>query len=331
MLLKVPFSALRTAENVCVNAKSIRTISVNGLLAADLAMDESKTQRLWRSNLPSIDNFRQSMPLMWPVKLQDSLPQACLSLMEKQKSKIDLDWTAASPILHGVSYEQFMHYWFAVSTRTFYYTSADPYVETPIDAYDCLALVPFADYFNHADAGCKVAYSDSGFEITAHRRIKKGEEVYLSYGNHSNDFLLAEYGFILEDNQWDEIALDERILPLFSAQQKEELRIAGFLGDYILDDNRVCYRTQIALSRLSMPLDQWKILTTNGIDDNDKFASATDDILAGVLRSHLQDVHGRLQQISMLDHTFNHQRELLTKRWEQIGRLLNAALSRLGS
>ncbi|CAI4214496.1 unnamed protein product [Parascedosporium putredinis] len=40
-----------------------------------------------------------------------------------------------------------------------------------------------------------------------------GEEVYICYGRHSGDFLLAEYGFSPDENAWDEVSLDEVVEP----------------------------------------------------------------------------------------------------------------------
>ena len=70
-----------------------------------------------------------------------------------------------------------------------------------------------------SDVGCDVTFSPSGYTICADRDIAPGEEVSISYGNHSNDFLLAEYGFILAENRWDEIRLDDILIELIDPQQ----------------------------------------------------------------------------------------------------------------
>lgn len=114
-----------------------------------------------------------------------------------------------------------------------------------------MALNPFADYFNHCSVPppsssstttleeettnpthtansttpppkpsttpvpCSVLATPSGgYEISTTVPLARGQEVYISYGNHSNDFLLTEYGFILSStsstpNHYDEIPLDE--------------------------------------------------------------------------------------------------------------------------
>ena len=54
--------------------------------------------------------------------------------------------------------------------------------------------------------------------------------MFVSYGPHSNDFLLVEYGFILESNKCDSIPLDHLILPLLSTSQAASLREDKFYG-----------------------------------------------------------------------------------------------------
>lgn len=136
-----------------------------------------------------------------------------------------------------------------------------------------MTLCPFIDYFNHtASADCKVEFSGSvpsspvspsdengtrpgdGFTVTtAHEVPEVGREVYVSYGCHSNDFLLVEYGFLLDDNKWDDILLDPIITPIIGekGRRKEVLEEEGFWGNYTMDKNGVCFRTQAA-ARMSL-------------------------------------------------------------------------------
>lgn len=129
--------------------------------------------------------------------------------------------------------------------------------------------------------GCTVHFTPNGYTISSSSPIEKGEELYISYGNHSNDFLLTEYGFILPSNVWDEISLDPFILPLLYAKQKETLKEAGFLGKYVLDSKTVCYRTQVALRLLCVPERRWTGFL-KGFDDEEKDQAAADVILGKV-------------------------------------------------
>jgi hypothetical protein len=189
-------------------------------------------------------------------------------------------------------------------------------------------LNPFADYFNHASHGCTVTFDNSGYIISTEVSITRGEEVYISYGNHSNDFLLAEYGFIMDDNEWDEITLDEHILPKLSEKQKERLKDVGFLGKYVLDRETVCYRTQVVLRMLVLPLGRWKRFVDGG-DNGERDQGTVDEYLRRLLREFRSEVRVRLEKLKDLVVGMDCQRETLRRRWEQTDILLQKAVDRI--
>ncbi|EPE36655.1 SET [Glarea lozoyensis ATCC 20868] len=330
IVLFAPVSILRTAHTVPKSiSKRIGKISVNGLLAAELAMDTSGFYAPWRGALPTKQEIEDSIPFMWHPSLQELLPSASLSLLEKQKEKLSSDWAAVSAAFSALSYEVYVYHWFIVGTRTFYYTSQKL---TNINHDDCLALIPLADVFNHADVGCEVTFSPSGYHIRTDRRIEKGEEICISYGNHSNDFLLAEYGFILVENKWDEIVLDEIILPLFSEEQLRELNEARFCGKFALSKDVVCYRTQVAVRLLCMPVKRWRHLVANGLgDDEDEYQANVDRILMDALNPLLNVACEKIKQVDALHCGLKSQKEILRTRWKQIHLLLTTFMSKLES
>ena len=200
----------------------------------------------------------------------------------------------------SITKDDYLYAWLLVNTRTFYH-------ETPrtkkFKKEDKMVLQPVADLFNHTSYDpsaeekegnkktCSVAFSPTAFTITTARPYTAGEEVYICYGNHSNDFLLIEYGFLFDENVWDEVCIDDAILPLLNQHQptpvqqqqqppkkptrrlhergkkdpkpttsnhtpktpKDLLEETGFLGNYNLDPRNPtgCYRTQVALRALS--------------------------------------------------------------------------------
>ncbi|EXJ54410.1 hypothetical protein A1O7_09749 [Cladophialophora yegresii CBS 114405] len=254
--------------------------SINGLLALDVCLDtdDSSASSLyspWRSTLPSFLDVKSSMPLFWTPEAQHLLPPPGQALLRKQQSKLHRDWTAVSE--RGVAgssltLEQYTYRWLLVSTRTFYYTPAESSPSSksrprgkskskskskshrrsksntathpgqPRQADDCLAIVPFGDFFNHTASPptVKATYSASGYDfvVTSPHAgpVEKGTELFISYGSHSNDFLLVEYGFILPEghNAHDALILDEVVLPLFDPEQTAVLEAAGYLGNYVL-------------------------------------------------------------------------------------------------
>jgi hypothetical protein len=278
------------------------------------------------------------MPLLWHPTLQSLLPITAHNLLLNQKRKLKLDWAAVSSAFPDIKYEEYVYRWLIINTRTFYFLSPLPAHRKlrPSNRDDCMAQSPFADYFNHTSSpsACSASFSSSGYSIMTPAKIKKGEEVYISYGNHSNDFLLTEYGFILNGagggNQWDEALLDAHILPLFSAKQKEQLEERGFLGKYVLDKKEVCYRTQVALRILVLPIRKWDRFV-EGLEDGEKEQGAADKFLGKVLRDFEQEVKRKIKEVDSLgeDVGMECQRDMLRRRWLQIEGMIQAAVGRI--
>lgn len=72
-------------------------------------------------------------------------------------------------------------------------------------------MIPFLDMLNH-EMGAQVTWkppqsnhggdkSDPGAIL--HKRVKKGEELFTSYGSHGNKHLMLQYGFAIVDNSSD--------------------------------------------------------------------------------------------------------------------------------
>lgn len=125
-----------------------------------------------------------------------------MALLEKQHQKYAVDWSEAHKAFPGIAEDDFMHKWCLVNTRTFYYVKEG--TARPKKTDDCMAMVPFADMFNHTRrGGCHVTFDRKGCTILADKAYAIGEELFISYGDHSNDFLLVEYGFVLDDGRWE--------------------------------------------------------------------------------------------------------------------------------
>lgn len=199
-----------------------------------------------------------------------------------------------------------------------------------------MAQSPFADYFNHTSSpsACNVSFSSSGYSISTPVAVKAGQELYISYGNHSNDFLLAEYGFILplDTNIWDEVGLDEYILPLLFEKQKDALKERGFLGQYVLDSSTVCHRTQVALRILVVNARKWERFV-DGMEDGEKEQADVDKVLLKVVMNFKRDVKSKLRAVEGLGGHVGtpEQRQTVERRWKQIEALLQAAVNRIKS
>lgn len=233
--------------------------------------------------------------------------------------------------LPQITMDNYTYCWSLVNTRTFYYTPpTKAKSKKVVDSNENMALNPFADYFNHSSRGCVVELSKDGFEITTAESIEKGEEVYISYGKHGNDFLLAEYGFVMDDNEWDDVSLDDLVLEVMNQEQRELVKENRFEGRYVLDKQGPCYRTQVALRAMVMSERRW-LMYIAGSDDGEASQEKVDELLYQLLGKLKGMALKRLEDVNLLRRKGREEEQqpcgMLIKRWQQI---LDMAIGYMG-
>jgi hypothetical protein len=303
-----------------------------------------------------MSDFQSTMPLCYSKELQDLLPHAATLLLTNQRAKLEKDWKDLHTLIPSVDKDLFTYTWLIVNTRTFFWEYPDlpnshprlPKKRSQLTADDCYAMCPFMDYFNHSDVGCNPESDSRGYSVTADRDYKAGEEVFVTYGAHTNDFLLAEYGFILDSNQNDSIPLDHVLLPLFNTEQVDALKEDGFHGNYTLfaKEPTICHRTQAALRLLLLDNRRYSSFVS-GDDEGNRDQSRVNIYLADVLTKYSRQIIDTLEELERLEVDISSEekdkkkrrisavnrkrptkaehREVLLKRWKQIRELVNAA------
>jgi hypothetical protein len=324
VVLNVPTAVLRTLDTVPANIrqKLPATTSLHGLLAAQLALNGTPECAAWGACLPPLESFQSSLPLLWPAEIQALLPSRITEIVAKQQNSFKRDWDIFRPAFHEVDRDQYLHAWLLINSRTFYNLTSST-EKLPHD--DRLTLMPLADLFNHAGHGCNVTFSNLHYAFTADRDYDAGEELYISYGDHSNDFLLAEYGFMLENNCWDEVSLDDIIFPRLSTEQMSYLSERDCLNNYMLLSSTAtgCPRTQTALeAMLGDQHDGGRSGTTASQDANGLLKELAEG-LAGQAAENLNS----LKKLSPDQHELP--RNLLTQRWMQIHKVAKETQDRL--
>lgn len=322
----MPTSCLRSIDTVpkAVRSKLPKDISVHGLLAADLALDKTDKYNVWNGVCPSPQDFK-SMPIEWPASLQPLLPGPAQKLLFKQQAKLTKDWAAVRAAFPELDEARYTYGWLLANTRTFYYLS--PTLKRR-KKEDRMVLQPVADLFNHADEGCQVHFDSKSFIVSADRAYEKGEEIKICYGRHGGDFLMVEYGFVMDENQWDEVGLDEVIMPELSANQKEMLEDRGFFGGYVLDRAQVCYRTQVAIRTLCCNSRQWGRFV-DGTDDGERSQGDVNKRLVDMLRQYRDTIKQRVGGAEGSTEGKSSQKALLVCRWRHIDRLVGITIERL--
>ena len=206
-------------------------------------------------------------------------------LLPAQQAKFDVDLLAARrvlcPDLDWASkdvLERWTWAWCSVNTRCFYFLPEGK--ERPEDADEAMVMGPGMDCFNHAaglegnegerdggggqgegNVGVRVRYGPEGFEGVAERGLEEWEEVFFSYGAHSNDSLMVEYGFLLGEaqggNKWDGVGIDGLVLPGVSRGQREVLRRVGYWAECVLSREGVCWRSEVVARLLVAREGDW--------------------------------------------------------------------------
>ncbi|KAF1813126.1 SET domain-containing protein, partial [Eremomyces bilateralis CBS 781.70] len=212
--------------------------------------------RDWQRTWPSIEALQASIPFFWPVELQSLLPPSAVALLKHQSLLISESWRQVKHLVPKASKSRFLYYYFIINSRTMYWRDTDSGNHRSTSAANNLALCPFLDFLNHSPSCQPATRTDQGYEIRTERPYVAGEEIFVSYGAHGNDFLLVEYGFLPEPgtNVWDSLSIDHFIIPALSTGQNDTLARYGFLGDYTLflgtpatEQPEPCFRTLVAL------------------------------------------------------------------------------------
>lgn len=202
-------------------------MSVHALYTAFLTNGDSEDLEQyepWRRTWPTRQDFEDGMPILWPSHLRGSsvpetlseislLPPSisgCWTSIRKGKSECDYEtthqnllaqqegrlkhaWEVVRAVFPETEWETFSYHWLIVNTRSFYYLM--PGEEPPEDRNDAMALLPFADYFNHSDvAVCLGPFESSprglGFMLTASQCNVKfdGQEYVFRAAKHYGEF-----------------------------------------------------------------------------------------------------------------------------------------------
>lgn len=331
-VLTVPSALLRTLATTPKRvARNLAGASVQALLAADLCLDDAALAAPWRAVLPPRAALEAAMPICWPRELRALLPPTARRLCDGQRARFDRDWAlVAAAYPDGVvTRADFLYAWNLVNSRTFYHVT--PQTETTLPRDDRIALQPVADLFNHApQGGCSVAFDHADYTFTTTRPHAPGDELFICYGPHSNDFLLVEYGFTLAaGNPWDETCLDPYLCPVFSAEQRERLQDAGFWERYMLDAKTACFRTQVALRILCLTPSQW-CAVLDGTRGEDQDQDVADAQLLKVLKMYKKDLRAKLVEVDRIqDDAGGHAKACLRSRWIQVKELVVTTISRL--
>lgn len=151
------------------------SVTVHGLLASFLAFGTriEEVYGPWSSTWPTISEFRKIMPLCWSqhgasaltegllatlderghahmsstierfeLRARDpvSNPEPMCGFLQAQRKRLKADWELVSSIFPDAAFENYLHKWLVVNTRSLYYEL--PTAKTPPPRDDCMVLCP---------------------------------------------------------------------------------------------------------------------------------------------------------------------------------------------
>lgn len=96
----------------------------------------------------------------------------------------------------------------------------------------------------------------------------------------------------------------------------------------MLDRETVCYRTQVALRILCLPLGRWRRFV-EGTDDGVRDQGVVDEKLLEILEGMRGQVREKMEAVKKVKVGMEVQREVLGRRWEQIDFLIESAIERI--
>ncbi|KAJ2448161.1 hypothetical protein EV183_005574, partial [Coemansia sp. RSA 2336] len=227
--------------------------------------------------------------------LFDCLPHSVQLKVVEQQQRLYSDWKCTSSLqgadVMPTDWRRYVWAWLIVNTRCIHLgrqhiaqqcvkcstRRSDSYLLWPICDCDSIALAPVLDLLNHSCHASVLTHFDTAsrqFVIKTLLPYNKGQEAFISYGPHDNGFMLAEYGFVIANNPYSVLTLDNKVDEWLSSVKNslskskrsmldakaldrlvEVLQSSGLWGDFTLreSDDELPYRLQAAMILLLLP------------------------------------------------------------------------------
>ena len=160
------------------------------------------------------DDYPKNVPLNWPLSLGQFITSTHLqSLIDAQRTYLmslagDLEQNG----LPLINYPELLKTVGIVRSRALNFTPEDPKIFTKDSV---LILCPVIDVLNHSfKPNCRIEgrynslENDSFVELRVIEDIQPGEELTINYGNYNNYDMLMKFGFMVDNNPFDEFPLN---------------------------------------------------------------------------------------------------------------------------
>ncbi|CAO3674194.1 unnamed protein product [Rhizopus stolonifer] len=262
VIVSVPKNFLITNESL-TKLYGTHSLSANQLLTLHLVLLTRDKQSWWKPYIDLLPMHFNTMPVNYPQELYNHLPTSLKQESKQQKENIQADYLAClkfcqSRSLQEMSAKEFKWAWLCVNTRCIHMSVPDYLAKG-----ENVALAPMLDFLNHTtEAKIESGFSikSQSFEIKTMTPYKKGEQVFINYGPHDNLAMLKEYGFVLKENTYNFVLLDNEVWSLYAQLEskrgleikKDILEGSGYAGDYSIKKGETSFRLMAALRLLAL-------------------------------------------------------------------------------
>lgn len=219
-----------------------------------------------RAYIDSLPRSFENVPLTWDDQLTESLPSSAkdyltkqqivfkkhLSLAEKYMSEhAHLQESLGSPLDRS----DFQWAWLVVNSRCIFQSLSS--TSTRDDNYACAPLIDMINHVPSSTPHCKLSYDIKGLSVLSQSSYKCGQEVFISYGAHSNEALLCEYGFTIPGNSDNSLSLDRPLSKFLESWHVGMLMEMGYYEDWTIDHRGYpSFRTEVVLRAALLTKDE---------------------------------------------------------------------------
>ena len=172
-LIFIPEKAMFKPDPSLPKQNGLKNISPQAHLAVSAVLNfhgNSGELEIWSGVLPSLSQFNESMPMLWPKSLLQHLPPPVHQPLERQFADYKRDWETVQAFVTKMAFGEldFKYWWLIVNSRSFHW-------KPPHGRGGVMVMCPFIDYMNHGPTGstCNVTMIDDGYEVVADRNYGK--------------------------------------------------------------------------------------------------------------------------------------------------------------
>jgi len=211
-ILEVPLPLIMTSDvakaskvGTAISSSGCQLRSSHSWLASYLLQEKHNPKSYWKPYIDILPVHYRNMPIFFDEEELSYLKGSfSLQMIEDRKVSLKMEYDnicRCVPSFKDYGHIDFVWARLAVITRIFGFE---------VNGKKTDGLVPMADMLNHKrpnETTWTYDGSVKGFTITTTKRLLRGAQIFDSYGRKCNSRYFVNYGFSLEDNEDNQVAM----------------------------------------------------------------------------------------------------------------------------